>query len=87
MFVVIRRHVRHLHAAIDDQSLSIRGAITAGALLALPLFGTIVRKIGSWLELGQLVLPLLVVAHIPVVIALIAIWSIGCDVCRSGTDS
>lgn len=81
---VIREHVRHLHHAIDDQSLPIRGAITVAALLSLPLFGTAVRALGSALGLGSLVLPLLVTAHVPVVVALIAVWSIGCDVCRPG---
>jgi hypothetical protein len=80
---MIRNHIRHLHTAIDSQSLAIRGVITMGALLALPLFGTTVRWLGEILGLGQLVVPLLVVAHVPVVIALIALWSIGCDVCRS----
>jgi len=80
---MIREHVHHLHHAIDDQSLPVRGAITLGALLALPLFGTAVRTLGSALGLGRLVLPLLVLAHVPVVVALIAVWSIGCDVCRT----
>ncbi|WP_121823094.1 hypothetical protein [Halostella salina] len=80
---MIREHVHHLHHAIDDQSLPVRGAITLGALLALPLFGTAVRTLGSALGLGRLVFPLLVLAHVPVVVALIAVWSIGCDVCRT----
>ncbi|SDY17265.1 hypothetical protein [Halopenitus persicus] len=84
---MIREHVRHLHHVIDDQSLPIRGAITGAALLSLPLFGTGVRALGSALELGQLVLPLLVLAHVPAVIALIAVWSIGCDVCRTGESA
>jgi hypothetical protein len=79
---VIREHVGHLHGAIDEQSLGVRGAITVLALLSLPLFGTAVRTLGEALGLGRLVLPLLVLAHVPVVVALIALWSIGCDVCR-----
>lgn len=66
---------------IDDQSL--RGAITLVAVLSLPVFGTGVRTLGSALGLGRLVLPLLVLAHLPVVIALVAIRSIGRDVCRT----
>jgi hypothetical protein len=80
---MIRNHLRHIHHTIDDQSLQIRGAITIVAILSLPVFGTGVRALGSALGLGQLVLPLLVLAHVPVVIALIAIWSIGCDICRT----
>ncbi|WP_096391332.1 hypothetical protein [Halopenitus persicus] len=81
---MIRNHVQHLHQLIDDRTLPVRGAITVTALLSLPLFGTGVRALGSALDLGQLVLPLLVLAHVPAAIALIAIWSIGCDVCRTG---
>jgi len=80
---VIRDHVRHLHHVIDGQSILIRAGITLAALLSLPVFGTAVRTLGSALELGRLVLPLLVLAHVPVVVALIAVWSIGCDVCRT----
>ena len=80
---MIRDHIGHLHRAIDSRSLPIRGAITLGALVALPVLGTGVRTLGSVLGLGRLVLPLLVLAHVPVVIALIAIWSIGCDICRT----
>jgi hypothetical protein len=79
---MIREHIRHLHHEIDDKSLALRLAITVGALAALPLFGTLVRQVGAALDLGMLTLPLLAVAHVPVVVALIAIWSIGCDVCR-----
>jgi len=81
---LIRKHITHIHDAIDSRSLPIRGAITLGALLALPVLGTGVRTLGSVLGLGRLVFPLLVLAHIPVVIALIAVWSIGCDICRTG---
>jgi len=80
---MIREHVRHLHGAVDDQTLAIRAVITVVALLSLPVFGTAVRALGEALGLGRLVLPLLVVAHVPVVVALIALWSIGCEVCRS----
>lgn len=80
---MIRDHVRHLHHLIDDQSVLIRAGITLAALLSLPLFGTGVRTLGSTLGLGRLVLPLLVLAHVPAIIALIAVWSIGCDVCRT----
>lgn len=80
---MIRDHIHHIHHAIDDQSLAIRGGITLVALLSLPLFGTGVRALGDALGLGRLVLPLLVMAHVPVVFALIAVWSIGCEVCRT----
>ncbi len=79
---MIRNHLRHIHHTIDDKSLPIRGAITLVALLSLPVFGTGVRALGSALGLGRLVLPLLVLAHVPAVIVLIAVWSIGCDICR-----
>ena len=79
---MIREHIGHLHHVIDDKSLPIRAAITVGALLTLPLLGTGVRRLGSALDLGVFTLPLLAVAHVPVVIALIALWSIGCDICR-----
>lgn len=80
---MIREHVHHLHRTVDRQSLPVRGIITVLALLSLPVLGTAVRALGDALELGQYVLPLLVLAHIPAVIALVAVWSIGCDVCRS----
>lgn len=79
---MIREHVGHIHHAIDSQSLLVRLAITIGALLSLPLLGTAVRQFGAVLNLGAFTTPLLVVAHVPVVIALIAVWSIGCEVCR-----
>jgi len=78
---MIREHIGHLRHAIDDQSLSIRLGITLGALLALPLLGTGVRTLGAALSLGWLTLPLLAIAHIPLVIVLIGVWSIGCDLC------
>lgn len=80
---MIRNHVRHLHHVIDSQSVLIRVGITFAALLSLPVFGTAVRTLGGTLGLGRLVLPLLVLAHVPAVVALVAVWSIGCDVCRS----
>jgi hypothetical protein len=79
---MIREHVRHIHHEIDDRSLGVRLAITAAAVLSLPLLGTGVRRLGAALDLGAFTLPLLAVAHVPAVIALIAVWSIGCDVCR-----
>jgi hypothetical protein len=81
---MIREHVGHLRRAIDDQSLPTRLGITLGALLALPLLGTGVRTLASTLGLGWLTLPLLAVAHVPVVVVLIGVWSIGCDLCGSG---
>jgi hypothetical protein len=80
---VIREHIGHLHHVIDDQSLPIRLVITLGAIVSLPLLGTGVRTLGSALGLGWVTGPLLVIAHIPVVIVLICVWSIGCDLCRS----
>lgn len=79
---MIREHVSHIRAAVDEQSLPIRFAITAAALLSIPLFGAGVRTLGSALDLGAWTLSLLAVAHVPAVVALIAVWSIGCDVCR-----
>jgi len=79
---VIRSHLRHLRHALDERSITIRAAVTLVALLSLPVFGAGVRALGRWLGLGRLVVPLLVLAHVPVVVALIALWSIGCDVCR-----
>jgi hypothetical protein len=79
---MIRKHIRHIHHVIDDQALTVRLAITIGAVIALPLLGTAVRRIGETFDLGAYTLPLLVVAHVPAVVALIAVWSIGCDVCR-----
>jgi len=81
---MIRRHLGHVRSTVDDQSIAIRFVITAAALASLPLLGTGVRALGSALGLDWITLPLLVVAHLPVAIALIALWSIGCDVCRSG---
>lgn len=62
--------------------MTVRLAITVGALLSLPLLGTAVRQIGAMLNLGAFTTPLLVVAHVPIVVAIIAVWSIGCDICR-----
>jgi hypothetical protein len=81
---MIREHIGHLRHAIDDQSLPVRFGITLGALLALPLLGAGVRTLGAALDLGWLTLPLLAIAHVPVVIVLIGVWSIGCDLCRWG---
>jgi hypothetical protein len=79
---MIREHLSHIRRAVDDQSIPIRFAITLAALLSLPLLGTAVRQLGSALSLGTWTLPLLAMAHVPAVVALIAVWSIGCDVCR-----
>lgn len=84
MSSMIRKHIGHLRHTIDYQSLPVRLGITLGALLALPLLGTGVRTVGAVLDLGWLTLLLLAVAHIPVVIVLIGVWSIGCDLCGRG---
>jgi hypothetical protein len=81
---MIREHVGHLRHAIDDKSLPVRFGITLAALLALPLLGTGVRTLGAALNLGWLTMPLLVIAHVPAVIVLLGVWSIGCDLCGSG---
>lgn len=80
---MIRNHLRHLHHRIDDQSLPTRGTITLAAVAALPLLGTGVRMLGRELGLGAFTYPLLVLVHVPIVVALIAIWSIGCDLCKT----
>ncbi|WP_353633289.1 hypothetical protein ABSL23_00770 (plasmid) [Halobacterium sp. NMX12-1] len=80
---MIRTHLQHLHHAIDEQTLPIRAGITLAAVASLPLFGNTVRALGAWLGLGRLVLPLLILAHVPAVVGVIAIWSIGCDLCRT----
>lgn len=79
---MIREHVTDIRNAVDAQSIPIRLGLTVAALLSLPLLGTGVRSLGSALGLGVWTLPLLAVAHVPAVVALIAVWSIGCDVCR-----
>lgn len=79
---MIREHIRHIRTTVDDQSIAIRLGVTGAAILSLPLLGTGVKTIGTMLSLGAGTIPLLVMAHVPVVIALFAIWSIGCDVCR-----
>jgi hypothetical protein len=50
----------------------------------LPLLGSGVRALGSALGLGWATVPLLVVAHVPAVIALIGLWSIGTDLYDAG---
>jgi hypothetical protein len=80
---MIREHVGHLRHAIDSRSIPIRVGITVGALALLPLLGTAVRALGGALGLGWLTLPLLAIAHVPAVVGLLAVWSIGCDLCRS----
>lgn len=79
---MIRDHLHHIRAAVDDRSIPIRLGITVAAILSLPLLGTGVRALGDALNLGVLTLPLLAIAHVPVVVAVIAVWSIGCEVCR-----
>jgi hypothetical protein len=79
---MIREHIGHIRGAVDDQSIAVRVGITVAALLSLPLLGTGVRALGSALGLGAWTLPLLAVAHVPAVVALIAVWSVGCEVCR-----
>jgi hypothetical protein len=79
---MLREHIGHIRGKVDEQTIPIRILITAAALLSLPLFGTVARTIGRTLNLGTLTIGLLAIAHIPVVIALVAIWSIGCDLCR-----
>lgn len=78
---MIRTHLNHIKRTVDEQPIS-SVIITVAAILSLPLLGTGVRTVGSTLNLGWMTLPLLAVAHVPVVIALISVWSIGCDVCR-----
>lgn len=80
---MIRDHVSHRQQTIDSRSRPVRGAVTLGALLALPVLGTGVRTLGGAPGLGRLVLPLLVLAHSPVAVALVAGWSLGCDVRRT----
>lgn len=84
---MIREHLRELHHGLDRRPISVRVLVTVAALLSLPLLGTGARRLGKALGLDQLVLPLLVVAHVPAVIAIIAVWSIGCEVCRSDDPS
>jgi len=79
---MLRDHLAHIRTAVDEQSLLVRLAITLAALLSLPLLGTGVRALGSALDLGVWTLPLLAVAHVPALVAVIAVWSMGCDVCR-----
>jgi len=79
---MIRAHLRHIRSTVDTRSIPIRVLITVVAFLSLPLLGTGVRTVGAALELGWLTLPLLAVAHVPAVVGLIAVWSIGCEVCR-----
>lgn len=81
---MIREHVGHLRRVIDGRSLPLRVGITLGALVALPLLGTGVRALGSALGVAWLTMPLLAVAPVPLVIVLLGVWSIGCDLCRSG---
>ena len=77
---MIRNHIRHIRAHLDEQSIPVRGVVTVGALVSLPLLGNGVRTVGSALDLGTWTLPLLAIAHVPAVIALIAIWSVVSDV-------
>jgi hypothetical protein len=77
-----RRHIRHLHSERAERPLVLRLAITVGAPVALPVFSTIVGRVGAVLDHGIVVLLLLALAHVPAVIVLVALWSIGCDVCR-----
>lgn len=80
---MIRTHLDHIYRAIDDRPLSVRGVVTILAVLLLPVLGTGVRTLGSALGLGDLVIALLVLAHVPAVVAILGVWSIGCDLCRT----
>lgn len=84
---MIRRHLHHIRGTVDDQSIPIRVGITLAALVSLPLLGTGVRALGSTLDLRWVTLPLLAAAHVPAVVAVISVWSIGCDVCRTGVST
>ena len=78
---MIRNHVHHLWHEIDTRPPAVRLVVAVLALASLPLFGAGVRHLGEVLALGRAVLPLLVVAHIPALIAGLALWSLGCDTC------
>jgi len=77
-------HLREIHAALDSRSVGVRLAVTLVAAVSVPLTATAVRRLGAELGLGAATLPLLVVAHVPAVVAVIAIWSVGCEVCGGG---
>lgn len=76
---MVRNHIHHLWHAIDTRPPAVRLVIAVLALASLPLFGAGVRYLGEVLALGRAVLPLLVVAHIPALIAGLALWSFGRD--------
>ncbi|MFB6152626.1 MAG: hypothetical protein ABEJ27_00090 [Halodesulfurarchaeum sp.] len=73
---MIRTQFRHSYDAIDVHPQLSRTAVTLGALLSLPILGPGVRVLGP----GRLVVSVL--ASVPVLIAVIAVWSIGCHRCR-----
>lgn len=79
---MIRNHLRHIRRGVDGRLVPVRIGIPLAALFSLPVFGTGVRDVGRVLDPGQLVLPLLVLAYVPAVVALVTVWSIECDVCR-----
>jgi len=76
---MIQNHVRHLWHGIDTRPPAVRLVIAVLAFASLPLLGAGVRHLGEVLALGRAVLPLLVVAHIPALIAGLALWSFGRD--------
>jgi hypothetical protein len=79
---MIRDHISHIRTTLDERSVPVRVGVTVAALLSLPLLGNGVRAVGSALDLGVWTLPLLAVAHVPAVVALIAIWSMVSDARR-----
>lgn len=74
-----RTHLDRVQRASDDRLLSIRGMVAVLAVLSLPVLGTAVRSPGSTIERGDPVLAPRVFAHAPAVVALLGVWSIGCD--------
>ena len=77
-----REHVSQIRFAVDDQSMPIGLGFTIAALVFLPLLGNGVGTVGRALDLGAWTLSVVGLAHVPVVVALIGVWSVGCDVCR-----
>lgn len=73
----------HIHHVINERSIPIRSTVSLGALLSLSLLGTCVGTLGEVLVLDHLVLPVLLGAHLPIVVALIAVWFIGSAVSRT----
>ncbi|MGK2229877.1 MAG: hypothetical protein ACI9QA_000024 [Methanobacteriota archaeon] len=76
---MIREHLHELWHGIDTRPTKVRLGIAVFTIASLPVLGTLSRTVGEAFSLGGLTVPLLVVAHVPALIAALALWSVASD--------